>query len=126
MENLTITIYTDTDNRVWMSQDEDNTRTPHEVAELPAIPTRPTDANLYDGHHIYLDGVVSFGYELNANKCYGAMNDCRAELSKSDYIALKAQDGEDVTSYADYKAVRNASRCEINRIEQLLNTIEPC
>ena len=124
MEN--ITIYTDTDNRVWMYQNEDNTLTPHEVAELPAIPPRETDVNLYDGHHLYHDGAFSFGYELNANKCYGAINDCRAQLAKSDYIAHKAQDGEDVATYTDYKTVRNALRGEINRIEQLLTTIAPC
>ena len=126
MEKITITIYTDEQGRVFPCQNEDSTLTPHEVAELPAIPPRETDVNLYDGHHLYHDGAFSFGYDLNANKCYGAMNDCRAQLANSDYIDHKAQDGEDVATYIGYKAVRNASRGEINRIEQLLTTIAPC
>lgn len=109
-------IYTDSQGRVFLSQNEESTLTQHKVTELPPIPEVP----LKDGCHIYSDGVFSFGYELNENKCYGAINDLKAELRKTDYIGHKEMDREDVTIYGDYKISRKAIRLEINRIEELL------
>ena len=109
-------IYTDPQGRVYHSQNEEHTLTQHKVDQMPTTPEEP----LKDGYHIYLDGVFSFVYELNENKCYGAINDLKAELRKTDYIDHKEMDSEDVTAYGDYKAARKALRLEINRIEELL------
>lgn len=118
MENITITIYTDAEGRVHPSQNEDSTLTAHEVEQLPTIPEEP----LYDVYHIYSEGAFTFGYVLNANKCYGAINDCKARLKATDYLAHKEADGEDVSAYGDFKADRIALRAEINGIENLLTT----
>ena len=119
------TIYTDVDHRVWTHQELDEegneTRTEHQVDELPNIEPRKTAPNLYDGYLIYQDGVFSFGYELNVNKCYGAIKDLKVELSKTDYISLKEMDGEDISSYGDYKNERQEIRVKINEIENLIN-----
>lgn len=108
-----IIIYTDAQGRVFHHQDQDNTLTQHEVYQLPSIP----EETLKDGYHIYIDGEFSFGYELNENKCYGAINNLKAELRKTDYITHKELDGEDLSIYGDYKAPRKAIRLEINDIE---------
>lgn len=118
MENE-ITIYTDESGRVYLYQNEESTLIQHEVEELPLIQEEP----LKDGYYIYLDGEFSFGYELNKNKCYGAINDLKVELRKTDYITIKESDGEDVSSYGDWKAEKAVWRDRINEIQQLIDKL---
>jgi len=113
-----ITIYTDTEGRVFMYQNENNTLTAHEVTELPLIPEEP----LKDGYLIYIDGVFTFGYELNENKCHGAINDLKAKLNRTRHIVEKEVEGCDMTQYGDWKAEKDNWRVEINRIEDLLTS----
>lgn len=120
--NTAITIYTDNTGRVYLYQNEDSTRTPHEVEQLPPIPPRKTDNNLYDGYHIYKNGKFTFGYDLNANKCYGAINDLKAKLNKTKHIVEKEVEGCDMTEYGDWKQQKVEWRAEINRIEELIKT----
>ena len=118
MEN--ITIYTDTENRVWMYQDEKETRTEHQVDELPEIESRETNPNLYDGYHIYTDGLFTFGYELNVNKCYAEIKNIQAKLNRTSYLDEKEFEGCDMSQYGDWKAEKVAWRDKINVIENLI------
>ena len=111
-----IIIYTDLQGRVYPHQNQENTLIEYEVEQLPTTPEEP----LKDGYLIYLNGVFTFGYELNVNKCYGAINDLKVRLRSTDYIDHKDLDSEDVTKYGDYKATRRSIRLEINRIEELI------
>jgi hypothetical protein len=47
------------------------------------------------------------------------IEDMKRELSTTDYIAIKASEGCDVSEYGDWKAKRQALRNEINRLEGL-------
>ena len=48
---------------------------------------------------------------------------CKAELQATDYIALKAYEGEDMTEYGDWKADRHALRVRINALEARLKEL---
>ena len=48
---------------------------------------------------------------------------CKQELSDTDYIALKAYEGEDMTEYGDWKADRHALRVRINALEARLKEL---
>lgn len=113
-----ITIYTDADHRVWMCQDEESRRTIYSVDELPEIPNRETNNNLYNGYYIYANEVFTFGYELSPNKCYGAINDLKVKLLSTDYKVLR--DGVNISS--EVVKLRDEYRDEINRIEKLIMT----
>lgn len=114
-----ITIYTDIKGQVYLSQNEDNTLTIHKVAELPTIPEVP----LKDGCHIYKKGKLTFGYEINVNKCYGAINDLKAQLKATDYMIAKLAEGEKCDKCDATILERQAHRAKINEIEQLLSAI---
>lgn len=45
------------------------------------------------------------------------MNFLQSELNRTDYIAIKASEGCDVSEYGDWKAMRNAWREEYNELE---------
>lgn len=47
------------------------------------------------------------------------IEDMKHELSTTDYIAIKASEGCDVSEYGDWKSKRQALRDEINRLEGL-------
>lgn len=47
------------------------------------------------------------------------IEDMKRELSTTDYIAIKASEGCDVSEYGEWKAKRQALRDEINRLEGL-------
>lgn len=117
-----ITIFTDSEGRAHLSQNEGSTLTTHEVEQLPPLAPRTTDNNLYDGYHIYKNGTFTFGYDLNVNKCYGAINDFKAQLKKTDYLELKRSAGCDMSEYEDWdwEADRSFCRDEQTRIKQLI------
>ena len=44
----------------------------------------------------------------------------KEELQETDYIALKAYEGQDCSQYGDWKVKRQEIRDEINRIDSML------
>ena len=47
------------------------------------------------------------------------IQDLKEELSQSDYIALKAFEGADMTEYPNWKQKRQGLRDEINRLDAM-------
>lgn len=118
-----IKIYTDTVGVVYFHQNDESTLAEFEIttSDIPTIPAREIDGNLYDGYLIYNGKKFTFGYKLNHNKCYGAVNDQRGKLSSMDYLHNKQIRGDKMTEYGDWEDDANKCTAEINRIEKLIN-----
>lgn len=80
---------------------------------------------------VYKDGVYLRTEEIDfeplqpteADTIREEIEACKQELADTDYIALKAYEGEDMTEYGDWKADRHALRVRINALEERLKEL---
>lgn len=59
--------------------------------------------------------------QIAYNERLQRMNEIQSELTRTDYIAIKAFEGYDVSEYEDWKGIRNALREEYNELEVEVN-----
>lgn len=86
------------------------------AAIMQKLPSLSADEHTKVLYNIYKD----CGHEMQVwpNRA-DRIASLKADLTATDYIALKAYEGQDCTQYGDWRADRQALRDEINRLEAL-------
>lgn len=84
----------------------------------------PTEKMLMDAGYEAYEPVVNTYEPTEEDKARQRMAEIQAELASTDYLALKAYEGEDMSEYPDWKEKRAALREEYRELESYLQIIK--
>lgn len=62
--------------------------------------------------------------EIQMQNIQNRMYEIQNQLTSTDYIAIKAFEGEDMTKYGNWRQTRHSLREEYNQLEETLNQLE--
>ena len=84
----------------------------------------PTVSQLTSWGYVEIDPLESYVQSSNDLKM-ARMSEILAELEATDYLTLKAFEGEDMSEHPGWKEQRAALREEYRRLEEQLNNLQP-